>query len=94
MSAPAPTYKRVSWIGNIPTGPNKKVEGWKPAPKPEKIPFGLCCCGEMICEGDSVGMIADHEQVVCYTCWLAGALPLGHLDSCALKFPGVVLEGA
>lgn len=53
------------------TSDNKKAEKWKPSPVQEKKFWGLCNCGEKIYEGDAVGMVADHEVVVCYACLLA-----------------------
>jgi len=80
------------WVnGKFLNTENKKAEKWSPEPQKEKVLYGLCPCGEQICEGDSVGMVADHEQVCCYTCWLAGALPNGHLDCCNLKLPEITL---
>lgn len=74
------------------TSDNKKAEKWKPSPGQEKKLWGLCICGEQICEGDAVGMEGDHVQVVCYSCWLAGAIVDGHLDCCNLRFPDETLS--
>lgn len=74
------------------TSENKKSEKWKPPPKLEKVLWGICICGEAIYRGDSVGMIGDHERVVCYACLLAGALPESHLDCAGLRFPDSTLS--
>lgn len=78
-----------TWVNGrfLDESPNKKIEKWKPVPPKEKKLWGTCSCGELIYEGDSVGMVADHERVVCYSCWLGGALPNGHVDCAGLKFP-------
>ena len=82
------------WVnGKFRNTENKKAEKWIPAPQKEKVLWGLCrSCGGAICEGDSVGMVADHDKVVCYDCWLAGALPEGHLDCAGLRLPGETLS--
>jgi hypothetical protein len=74
-------------------GKPENVGTWTPPPKPAAKFYGFCECGEMIFEGDSVGMVADHEQIECYACWLAGVLQDAHLDSAGLKLPAITLEG-
>jgi hypothetical protein len=68
-----------------------KAKAWSPAAPKEKTLWGICQCGEPICEGDSVGMYGEHERVVCYTCWLTGEHPEMHLDCAGLRFPDVTL---
>lgn len=74
------------------TSDNKKAEKWKPSPVQENKFWGLCDCGEKIYEGDAVGMVADHEVVVCYVCLLAGEIPDIHLDCAGLRFPDETLS--
>lgn len=71
---------------------NQKVAKWKPAADKEKSLWGICQCGEQICDGDAVGMRSDHELVVCYMCWMAGEIPNLHLDCAGLRLPGVTLS--
>lgn len=74
------------------TSDNKKAEKWKPAPGQEKKLWGICPCGVIIYEGDSVGMIGDHWKVVCHTCFISGELPESHLDCAGLRFPDETLS--
>lgn len=74
------------------TSDSKKAEAWTPAAKKEKVFYGLCPCGEQICEGDSVGMYGEHERLVCYACWLTGEHTDMHLDCCGLRFPDPTLS--
>lgn len=74
------------------TSDNPKAEKWKRAAEKGKVLYGMCPCGEEIFEGDAVGMYGDHEQIVCYSCWLAGALPDGHLDAAGLQLPNETLS--
>lgn len=69
-----------------------KAKNWTPAAPKEKVLYGLCPCGEVICEGDSVGMYGNHERVVCYQCWLTGEFIEFHLDCAGLKFPDHTLS--
>jgi hypothetical protein len=81
------------WVNNkFFTSDNKKAEKWKPAAQQEKVFWGLCGCGEIIHEGDAVGMYGDHLIVVCYACWLTGRTPNLHLDCAGLKLPGLTLS--
>ena len=81
------------WVnGKFFTSENKKTDKWKPAAEQEKKLWGKCGCGEFIYEGDPVGMVGEHDRVVCYSCWLAGILEDGHLDCCMLEFPDATLS--
>lgn len=81
------------WVnGKFFTSENNKSGKWKPAPEQEKVLWGSCFCGELIYEGDPVGMIADHVKVVCYSCWIAGFLSESHLDCAGLILPDATLS--
>ena len=69
-----------------------KAEKWSPIPRQDKVLWGLCKCGEVIYEGDSVGMKGDHQCVVCYTCWMTGEFPDTHADCAGLKLPDATLS--
>jgi hypothetical protein len=62
---------------------------WKPAPKQEKVLWGLCKCGEVIYEGDTVTMFGDHEKVACIACF--DTIPGAHVDCAGLRFPEITL---
>jgi hypothetical protein len=80
------------WVnGKILTTYSKKIEKWQSPPEKEKILWGLCPCGEVIHEGDSVGMYGEHTRVVCYVCWMSGRFPDFHVDCVGLKFPDATL---
>lgn len=76
------------------TSDNPKAKRIKAIPVPEvvKVFYSTCPCGESIYEDDWVGMVADHFYVVCYACWRAGVLPIGHLDVVGLKFTDLTLS--
>lgn len=82
------------WVNGIflDESPNRKIEKWKPDPPKEKVLWGSCECGKDIYEGDSVGMVADHKCVVCYSCWLASDFEDMHLDAAGLKLPDATLS--
>jgi hypothetical protein len=71
---------------------NRKIKKWKPEPSKEKALWGICRCGEPIYEGNAVGMVAEHELVVCYTCWLVSDVEEMHLDCAGLKLPDATLS--
>lgn len=74
------------------TSDNPKAEKYKPAATKEKVLWGLCRCGEQICEGDAVGMVGDHTHVVCYSCFATDDFPDHHLDCAGLRFPDETLS--
>ena len=77
------------WVnGKFFTSDSKKAEGWTPPLKP-KVLWGLCGCGEVIYEGDTVTMYGDHEVVACIACF--DTVPGAHVDCAGLKFPDVTL---
>lgn len=80
------------WINPNLLRPNNKIDKWKPASGNKKVLWGLCPCGEVIYEGDSVGMYSDHAKVVCYTCWISGKFPEFHGDCAGLKLPDAALS--
>ena len=69
-----------------------KAAKWNPAPAKERVIWGLCACGEVIREGDSVGMWGEHVKVICYACWMTGEYPEYHCDCAGLKFPDATLS--
>jgi hypothetical protein len=81
------------WVnGKLFTSENNKSGKWIPAAKQESKLYGKCVCGELIYEGDPVGMVADHVKVICYSCWLAGILADGHCDCAGLRLPDATLS--
>lgn len=80
------------WVnGKFFTSENKKSEGWTPPPNPEKILWGLCpSCGAVICEGDTVAMLGDHDKVACIACF--DTIPGAHVDCVGLRLPDLTLS--
>lgn len=83
-----------AWVnGKILKSSHPKADKWNPDPPKEKVLWGLCkSCGATICEGDSVGMVADHEQVICYNCFANGEFTDFHMDCAGLKLPDSTLS--
>ena len=64
---------------------------WTLPPVPDKTVWGLCpSCGVVICEGDTVTMYGDHDQVACIACF--DTIPGAHVDCAGLKFPDIMLS--
>lgn len=79
------------WVNPNLLKANKKVGKWKPSPEKEKVLWGLCSCGEILYEGESVGMYGEHAKVICYACWMSGKFPEFHVDCAGLHFPDATL---
>ena len=71
-------------------GKSDNLGGWTPPPEMPKVLWGLCSCGEVIYEGDTVTMYGDHDQVACIACF--ETIPDAHVDCAGLKFPEITLS--
>lgn len=82
------------WVnGKILNSSHPKADKWKPEPPKEKTLWGLCACGEVIHDGDTVGMRADHKFVICYQCCLSEKFTEDmHIDCAGLRFPDATLS--